>query len=83
MRWDNDSSELVFASGRRAYVNRNVIGIDHEGRISHGWDGGFQTDPEWSDDPLTDEDLAEMADEMIARWQRFREELADHHREER
>jgi hypothetical protein len=68
---------VFFASGRTRYANGGVIGVSPDLEVSDGWDGGF-----WSvgmedhaDDPLTRQDLEELADYMIGQWDRFKESI--------
>ncbi len=72
---------VTFSSGRTRYANRGIIGLSPDLTVSEGYDGGFQTEPyEW-DEPdesdLAKEDRIELADYMIAQWQRFKDKQTD------
>ena len=75
-----DDDYLVLHSGRRLYVNRGIIGLDPDLRLSHGYDGGFNyTWPPstWGDstNTLSPAEVHEIADVMIARWVAFKATL--------
>jgi len=60
---------IIFeTTGREAYANNRIIGIDHTGRVSDGYDGCFI---EYGDEPVTKEERLELAMYMIARWTRY------------
>jgi hypothetical protein len=61
---------IIFeTTGREVYANNRIIGIDHAGRVSDGYDGGFI---EYAyDEPVTKEERLELAMYMIARWTRY------------
>lgn len=60
----------VFESGKEAYTNCGIIGIDEELEVSEGYDGAFE---DWnSNEPFTAAERAELADYMIALWSRFK-----------
>ena len=66
------------ASGRTFYANGGVIGIGEDcGKhgLSEGYDGGIVIACDWDEAfvPWTPDERAELADEMIRRWQVFRE----------
>lgn len=71
-----ENGKIVFSSGRERYAHRGIVGLDPRGEITQGYDGGFWSpdipDIDIHDDPLTDADLVELADYMIARWTEFR-----------
>ena len=81
LRFEND--QIVFSSGRTAYVNRGIVGLSPKLGVSEGYDGGFQWDPpearyETSDEDsgdLTDADMIELVDHMIERWIAFKNKL--------
>ena len=67
MRSEPDT--IIFEStGRKAYANNRIVGIDHTGRVSDGYDGGFI---EYDDDPVTKEEKRELALYMIDRWRNY------------
>lgn len=63
---------IRLSTGNQIYANACVIGIDAHGEISGGYD-----DPIcliWHGSPeLTKPGLVELADHMIARWQKFKD----------
>ena len=63
MKYDDDY--LVFNDGTRCYANNGVIGISPELWITQGFDGEF-----WMQGILTPEQIKELAEYMIAQWQR-------------
>lgn len=81
--YDSDKNELVFRSGRREYVHTGQISITSEGpfELGYGEDGGicwplrtgYGAIEDWQD--LTADDMRELADLMIERWQKFRATL--------
>ena len=80
--FDEENSALVFRSGRREYVHDGTIGISPDGSgIGYGADGhvhwpptpGYGAIEDWQD--LTADDMRELADLMIERWQRFKANL--------
>lgn len=77
-----DTDHYVLKSGRKVYANCGIIGIGPDLNLSEGYDGGFCTWPIpdwWSKEEKADclnvEELKEIADMMIVRWQSFRELL--------
>lgn len=78
MYYDADEDELVFASGKRLYVHDGTIGISPDlTRLGYGADGPINWPKEWNEfaTQLTVSDIAELADHMIERWQKFRASL--------
>lgn len=77
MKFEQD--EIVFSSGRRCYVHAQVVGISPDLELSYGYDGGIPWPiKEWrvtDAETLTAADVRELADYMIAQWQKFRETL--------
>jgi hypothetical protein len=75
--WYGD--EIEFSTGNRAYVHDASIGLSLDGeRVVYGQDGELMwtTDDEpipYNPSPLTPVEMIELADEMIAKWQRFRD----------
>ncbi len=77
---------FILSSGRRIGANNNIIGLseptEEEGwTISEGYDGTLfmAKNPEYTPSgggltPLTPEELVEIADYMIALWQRFKDD---------
>jgi hypothetical protein len=61
-------------SGRAFYAHNGIIGIDPDGEVFEGYDGGIDIVREWDYEfqPWTPAERAELADEMIRRWQRFK-----------
>ncbi len=72
---------IIFSSGRTAYANRGIIGLDPELKVSEGYDGGLDWPPsQWrkehpSPRHLTVDDMRELADYMINLWGKFRATL--------
>lgn len=60
------SDGIMFSNGIAMYANHGIVGIDADGAISEGYDGGI------SEDELTHEQKVELADLMISRWTIFR-----------
>lgn len=75
-----ERGKVVFSSGRERHCNCGIIGLGPDGSVSEGYDGSLWSsafpDSEIHDAPLTDDDLIELADFMIARWTEFRERAA-------
>ncbi len=68
---------MIFSSGKREYVNFGVVGLgygDDGHYVSHGSDGGL-----WHprDKHLSEEELQELADFMVAQWQQFKRQIGD------
>ena len=57
---------ITLPSGRKFYANNLIVGIDDQGRISEGYDGGV------SDDEFTAAERIELADLMIERWTEYK-----------
>lgn len=74
-----DRDIIRLASGRELYANCGIVGIDAEGEVSEGHDGGV---PGANGDALEDSDnwspqeCRELADLMMERWQRYRSKHA-------
>lgn len=71
-----EGSDLIFSSGRSLYAHGGIVGMTStdEPEISGGWDNGIGTAAEaMRIEKLSPEDLIELADFMIARWQAFRD----------
>lgn len=71
MRIDGD--KVIFSTGTERYANRGIIGLDGELSVSEGYDGGFW-EVGWKapGTELTRDELAELADYMIALWTKFK-----------
>lgn len=78
-----DDSHFVFSSGRRVYCHDGMFGVKTDGtgfEIGYGSDGPINypsLDYEEDDFKLTADDMREIADMMIGRWQAFRQSLED------
>lgn len=70
---------MRLSTGREFYANRNIVGIDRDGAVYEGFDGGVDganldgLAPEDKQDLWTTADRLALADEMISRWQAFRD----------
>lgn len=78
MKYDGKDG-YTFDSGRAAYANCGIIGIQPSLDISDGYDGGFDTKPSHNEyiygeeaTPFTPAERAELADYMIALWTAFK-----------
>lgn len=73
MQYDKDNGEIVWEStGRRRLAHLNILGINSEGQLFQGYDGTLL---EWNlgeEEELTPKEKLELADYMIARWQRYK-----------
>lgn len=69
--------EFEFSTGRRIYANNCIIGLSPSGEVSGGYDNplweAHLTEP-WREDQtlLTNVERIELADYMIALWQKYR-----------
>lgn len=73
-------SEIILSSGRKIYANQNIVGIDDQGELFEGYDGTIS----WpsldyrarvlvgQEQQLTSDDMRELCDIMIARWQKYK-----------
>jgi hypothetical protein len=77
--YDVKDSTYTLTTGRRVYANRGILGIDEHGHVSEGYDGGVELERDWDDtfQPWTPAERAELADEMIRRWSRFKSRPPD------
>lgn len=75
-------SGVIFSSGREVYAHWGMIGLatdlPRDAQFSVG--GGFdqmlwRSDDEPTEDSLSKNDLAELADLMIETWTKFKESL--------
>jgi hypothetical protein len=76
MKYQN--SRYVMSTGREIYANQGIIGLSPDLHLSGGYDQGIEwPSGDWlePEDRLTAEDMLELADEMISRWQRFRDSI--------
>lgn len=67
---------ITFSTGKETYANCGIIGLSPKLSISEGYDSGLWTreyDEEFEE--FTREELTEIADHMIERWQNFRESV--------
>jgi len=71
-----DYDKIIFANGKELYAMTGVIGIDNALEITYGYDGGIYKHGDYPDvdDPecMTEEERIELADHMIATWERFK-----------
>lgn len=67
MKYDED--EYTFSSGRRVCSNLGIIGISPNLELFEGYDGRLG-----GCHKLTKEDRIELADYMIERWGKFKEQ---------
>lgn len=78
---------ITFSSGRSAYANRGIVGINADLELHQGYDGSIDWPiPEWwkvsfpqwiTPNTLAPEDMLELADYMVSLWLRFRETLPE------
>lgn len=62
-----DPDYVTLGSGRKFYANNGIIGLDPDGGIYGGYDGGF------GDGNFTADEKRELAEMMIMRWRRWGE----------
>ena len=71
--------EIKLSSGRIIYANCGIIGLSPELEVREGYDGTVEWPPptwnEYAKPYLTADDMRELADLMIDRWQRFKASL--------
>lgn len=83
MKYDDNASEWVLSSGRRMYGYSDVVGISADASyLAHG-DGTLEIlEPHPSqpggliESPFTPEERREIAEHMIALWQRWRDQTS-------
>ena len=68
-----DNDYLVFASGKRIYVDCGVVGLSAEGELTEGYSDQLLTHE------LNDHEKWELARFMIDRWMDFRDKLWSEH----
>lgn len=65
----------VLSSGRRLYANNGRLSLDAASELAQGYDGSccVQVDGYWvdADSVLTAEEKAEIATEMVKRWEKW------------
>ena len=79
IRIANKTGEIRFSSGHNMNPEGGYVGLNHKFEIGEGQDNsaniwgadGTMTDPMWA------KDLAELADIVIDRWQRFKASLEE------
>jgi hypothetical protein len=64
-----ERNTICFSTGKQFYAYSGVIGLD-DGLIKTGYDDSI------SQGDLTNEELYELAEYMIKRWQDFKENLS-------
>ena len=70
-----EGDDLVFSSGNTLYANCGIVGLGPGGRIGGGYDGMIH-EPDDVAPYLSNDDLRELADHMVAAWTALREKLA-------
>lgn len=71
-----EGSKVILPSGRSIYANNGIVGLSPEMEVSQGYDGRVEWPPfDDEDNPLTADDMRDLADLMIRQWARFREML--------
>ncbi len=81
-RKDKDSDIFILSTGKEINANHGLISLEelenNEWAIMEGYDGSIDY-PTWNeeDEPrnLTREERIEVADYMIALWERFKKEI--------
>lgn len=64
MKIENDT--MTFSSGRQVFVSGEFVSLAPDGQLAHGYDGMFE------EGEFTPDELIELADYMILKWQAFR-----------
>ena len=59
---------MVLSSGRSVYANCGIVGIDPDGNVSEGYDGGLAPDGEGD---FTEDERRELAAYMVSRWREW------------
>jgi len=73
---------ITLSSGHQFKANGTVVGIGEDLRVTEGWDGGIaeaNADGLEDTDNWSPEECRELADMMIDRWTRYREEYGEDH----
>lgn len=70
---------MELKSGRTVYANQEIFGIDPELNLTEGYDGSVDMEQFMDGEvvALTKEDLIEIADMMIDRWQRYKKLVSE------
>ncbi len=66
-----EGDDLVFSTGKRVYANNGIIGLGPDLDISGGYDQGIYY-PDANCEDLSKQELIELADHMITKWQEFK-----------
>lgn len=82
-RTENESGghiALHFSSGAILRPHASIIGLSHRLDVSTGYDSNVtlpdSDESPWTDPEITHTDCVELADYMLARWQKFKEKHA-------
>ena len=77
IRLANETGSIKFSSGRMMEPDCGVIGLSPNLDVFSGYNRSehYRNPDEPSDDQMPSEDLTELADIMIDRWQRFKDSL--------
>lgn len=70
-----NGEDLVFKSGKRVYVTNGIVGLTNNLNLSEGIDCGlwsWDDDDEFRNPVLTRDELLELSEHMISRWEEFR-----------
>lgn len=83
MKYEED--HLIFSSGKKEYTFAGIVGLDPDCiSITYGYDGDMISLPEPEDEwdveqfkeaEFTKADLHELADYMVERWKKFKENI--------
>ena len=77
--WSSSNNIMKLSSGREIKELNDIVGIDLDSQsISYGYDGGIWVNPDhefayYPYPDLTKDELIEIADIMIKRWERFKQ----------
>ena len=69
-----DGDWITFSTGKTRYAHGGIVGLGDDLEVTHGWDGSVwqPEESEYMEDPLTADELRELADYMIALWTGWR-----------
>lgn len=70
------STYQFVSTGRTFYANAEVIGIDAAGELHQGYDGSLVATPCHTPE-FSFPEAEELANEMIARWEKWRRSVMD------